>query len=470
MRRGAYLGIASACAIALASGPSTVRPQERGGTVDTRPGTKEQIARLESLTRGDVSPDKLTVYLRWLADLYIAAGDLDAAQASYQRILVHNPYDLATSNLLAAFHLDHRDDAEAAEQLLAQTLGWAVKVESQPLYLGQTYALHARALSELGRYEDAMTASEEAVKRLDPDAAEDALRTQAASLRALGRHERAAQAYEHLIGVTGGSNADDVNALIAIETEQRGSIDAAEFHARVESAVETARSRRREALRHDGAEMIELVGEGNVRLEGTLRRGRETRAVLFVPDLGGHRSAFTPYAQLLTLDEGYTTLTIDPRAHGDSRCDSLPSFLELPADHRALIPSDVAAAQRYLRDTVKIPADRIAVVVEGAACADVEHAMHGLNLGAIVVHLSPVFDPLDRDVASAIAFRPPRPALIVVSEEDVYAVQSANAMQQARSGDPVTLHTVRSSGHGVTILHQPKNFAWIASWIRRQMD
>ena len=106
--------------------------------------------------------------------------------------------------------------------------------------------------------------------------------------------------------------------------------------------------------------------------------------------------------------------------------------------------------------------------VAGAASADVEHAMHGLNLGAIVVHLSPIFDPLDRDVASAIAFRPPRPALMVVSEEDVYAVQSVNAMRAARPGDPVTVQTVRSSGHGVTILHKPENFAAIAAWLSEQ--
>jgi tetratricopeptide (TPR) repeat protein len=464
MTRAAWLAWVFCGALAAAAGA-----QDGSGPVDTRPGTKQQIERLEFITRGDVHPDKMTVYLRWLADLYIGSGDLDAAQRSYERILVLDPYDLGTSNLLAEFLLDQRHDAVAAEKLLEQTIGWAKRAEMQPLYLGRTYALHARALRELGRYEEALAASEEAMKRLDPDAAEDALRTQAVSLKAMGQHDRAAEAFEHLIGLNGGSNADDINALIAIETEKRGSIDAGDFRKRVQSAIADARKERAEAIEHEGAEMVELEGEGRVRLEGTLRRGKGERAVLFVPDLGGHRSAYTPYAQLLALD-GYTTLSIDPRGHGDSRCDSLPSFLELSAEHRARIPSDIAAAQRYLRDTFKIPADRIAVIVEGAACADVEHAMHGLSLGAIVVHLSPIFDPLDRDIASAINFRPPRPALVVVSEEDAYSVQSANAMRDARPSDPIIVRTVHSSGHGVTILHRPENFAMITAWLAKALE
>ncbi len=118
--------------------------------------------------------------------------------------------------------------------------------------------------------------------------------------------------------------------------------------------------------------------------------------------------------------------------------------------------------------SVQTKSRMIAVVVAGSACADVEHAMHGLNLGAIVVHLSPVFDPLDRDIASAIAFRPPRPALLMVSEEDVYAVQSVDAMRSARPNDPITVKSVTSSGHGVTLLHKPENFATITAWLDKQ--
>ena len=443
------------------------RAQDTGGTVDTRPSTQQQIARLERLTTGDIPPDKMTVYLRWLADLYTSIGQLDDAQRSYQRILVLDPYDLGTSNLLATFLLEQRHDAAAAERLLGETIGWAEKAQPQPLYLGQTYALQARALRELGRYDEALAASEIATRRLDPDAAEDAYRTEALSLKALGKPDRAAEVFEHLIGLTGGSSADDINALIAIETAKSGTIDASAFRARIRKAIDDARREREKSIRHDGGEMVVLDGTGRVRLEGTLRRGKGPNAVLLVPDLGGRRSLYTPFAQLLSLD-GITTLAIDPRGHGDSRCDSLPSFHQLSSDHRDRIPDDIATAKKYLTDTLKIPADRIAVIVAGAASADVEHAMHGLNLGAIVIHLSPVFDPLDRDIAAAIAFRPPRPALMMVSEEDVYSVQSVTAMRDARPNDPIKVKKVYSSGHGIALLHQPANFAFMTGWLDEQ--
>ena len=462
MKTSWWVTITVLCALA-----PVAHAQDTGGAVDTRPSTQQQIARLERLTSGDVAPDKMTVYLRWLADLYTSIGELDEAQRSYQRILVLDPYDLGTSNLLATFLLEHRHDAAAAERLLGETIGWAEKAQPTPLYLGQTYALQARALREQGRFDDALAASEKATKRLDPDAAEDAYRTEAMSLKALGKTDRAAEAFENLIGLTGGSNADDINALIAIETEKRGTIDADAFRARIRKAIDDARRERGESLRHDGGEMVVLEGEGHVRLEGTLRRGKGPNAVLLVPDLGSRRSLYTPFAQLLSLD-GITTLAIDPRGHGDSRCDSLRSFHELSADHRDRIPADIAVAKRYLTDTLKIPADRIAVIVAGAASADVEHAMHGLNLDAIVVHLSPVFDPLDRDVAAAIAFRPPRPALMIVSEEDIYSSQSVTAMRDARPNDPIKVKKVYSSGHGITILHRPENFAFMTGWLDEQ--
>lgn len=438
------------------------------GVVDTRQDAEKQIQRLEYLVSGDVGPAKLVVYLRWLADLYVSIGDLDGAQRAYQRLIDFDPYDLTTVNLYGAFLLDHRHDVAAAEEYLNTNIVWAAASEPQPIYLGQTYALHARALRELGRYDDALKASERAVARLDPDAAEDALRTQALSFKALDRRKEAISTLEQLIGLTGGSNADDINALIAIETQARGSINASEFRARLSAIIDKARHERGEAMRRDGAEMVVLNGEGGARLEATLRRGKGPAAVLFVPDLGGRRSVYTPYAQLLSLD-GLTTLSLDPRGHGDSRSDSLPSFAELSATQRALIPEDIVTAQRYLRDTLKIPASQIAVIVEGAASADVEHAMHDLNLGAIVVHLSPVFDQLDRDVAAAIEFRPPLPTLLVASDEDAFSVQSVSYMQAARPSAPITVRTVHASGHGAKILHRPENFAAISAWLTKAL-
>ena len=250
---------------------------QSGGAVDTRKSTQDQIARLEFLLKGDIPPDKQTVYLRWLADLYTLSGDLDSAQRSYMRILDFDPYDVATANLLATFLLDKRHDAAGALKVCETTVGWGSKAEPAPLYLGQTYALEARALRELGRYQEAVEAVEKARARLDPDAAEEALRTQGLSFKALGKNAEAMAAFEELFGLTGGSNADDTNALIALETAKSGSINADAFRKRMRALVEKARQQRAEDLRREGAEMVVLEGEGHVRLEGTLRRGAARR-------------------------------------------------------------------------------------------------------------------------------------------------------------------------------------------------
>ncbi|HKW13020.1 MAG TPA: hypothetical protein VJS69_00900 [Candidatus Krumholzibacteria bacterium] len=462
MKRVAAIAIAFLCAAVAA------QSQDSGGAVDTRQGTQQQIARLESLLKGDTPLDKQVVYLRWLADLYTLSNDLDSAQRSFQRILDINPYDVASTNLYAAFLLDHKHDPAAAAKVCETAIAWGSKAQPAPLYLGQTYGLHARALRDLGRYQESIAEVEKARARLDPDAAEDALRTEAMSFKALNKNDEATRVFEELVGLTGGSSADDTNALIALETAKKGSINADAFRKRMHTLVDNARKERAEALQHEGAEMVVLEGQGHVRLEGTLRRGKGTRAIVLVPDLGGRRSAYTPYAQLLALD-GFTTLAIDPRGHGDSRCDSLPSFVQLSADQRDMIPSDIAAAQHYLRDTLKIPVSQIAVIAEGSACGDVEHAMHDLDLNAIVVHLSPIVDPLDRDVASALQFRAPRPTLLVVSDEDFFAVQSVNAMRELRTKDPFVVHTVHASGHGVSILHEPEHYAWVSSWLSDQL-
>jgi len=464
MRSLSAASVALACAIAALPAYA----QDSTGVIDTRGSTKEQIARLEYVLQGDVAPDKQTVYLRWLADLYTLSGDLNSAQRSYERVLRVDPYDVATCNLYVKFLLEQRHDADAARGACETTIGWATKVQPTPLFIGTTYSLYARALRELGRYQDSIDAVEKARTRLDPDAAEDALREEALSLKALGRNAEAISAFEHLVGLTGGSHADDTNALIALETAQHGSIDADKFRARMKTLIEAARSERAQNLEHEGAEMVVLEGEGHVRLEATLRRGKGTGAAVLVPDLGGRRSEYTPYAQLLAID-GITTLAIDPRGHGDSRCDSLPSFLELPSDQRDKIASDIATAQLYLRNTLKIPASQIAVIDEGAACADVEHAMHDLNLDAIVVHLSPIIDPLDRDISAALEFRAPRPALLVVSDEDVFSVQSVNRMQALRAKNPFEVHTVHASGHGVGILHEPEHYAWVSTWLANRI-
>ena len=57
----------------------------------------------------------------------------------------------------------------------------------------------------------------------------------------------------------------------ALVSTGSGRVDREDIDARIKRAIDTARSERADALRHEGAEVVVLTGEGHVRLEGTLR-------------------------------------------------------------------------------------------------------------------------------------------------------------------------------------------------------
>ena len=441
--------------------------QDTTGEIDTRKAINRRIYELEGMISGDVSAEKQAVTLRWLADLYVAAGRIDDAEYAYERILVHFPYDIASCNAYAEFLLDTRKNPEKALEVTHDAIRWANAAASPPAYLGETYALRARAFADAGQCPDAMRAAGEAVARSEEDAAEDARRTQAHCATTDGDGKQAKQILLGVIGDTGGASADDKSALIALMTKGKKNVDKSDVDREIGKAIEASRGERSKTLTREGASMVELTSSDRVRLEGTLRAGKEKAAVLFIPDGGGRRSAYTPFAQLLSLD-GFTTLTLDPRGHGNSRADSLPSFNAMPEHHRLELAADVAAAFDYLTKTSKIDPSRIVIVAAGTGCGVVERAMHEHKIAPAVVYVSPIFAPDDRDLSSAFSFRPDRPALVLASEEDTYAVKSLRAFETTfASDDDVKVKVLRSAGHGTSILRNPANFAEVDTWIKQ---
>ena len=445
-----------------------VAAQDGGGQIDTRAATERRIFELEGLVSGDAPAERQAVALRWLADLYVAVGRVDDAEAAYERILAFFPYDTAASNAYAEFLLDTRNDPARALEVTHNAIGWANSAPSPPPYLGQTYAIRARAFAEAGKCEDALRVADQAVTLSEDDAAEDARRTKGRCLSKLGRNKEARETLLALIGDTGASNPDDESALVAMLARDRKSVDAAGFDALVDQAVADARKRRAAALAHENATLVELVGANHVRLEATLRAGAGPSAVLFIADIGSRRSAYTPYAQLMTLD-GFTTLTLDMRGQGDSRCDSMPSIKDMPAHQYDQLPADIAAGFSYLVETHKVDRTRIVIVASGYACGFVERAIHEYNLAPVAVHLSPVFDAEDLDLVSAISFRPPRPVLAVASDEDTYAVRSLGVFSAAVPSDLLRTQRYQSAGHGVSILRDPARFADVDSWVKSSL-
>jgi hypothetical protein len=168
----------------------------------------------------------------------------------------------------------------------------------------------------------------------------------------------------------------------------------------------------------------------------------------------------------MTLD-GFTTLTLEMRGQGDSRCDSLPSIAEMPSHQYDQLPADIAAAYTYLVETRRIDKTRVVVVASGYACGFVERAIHEFNLAPVVVHLSPVFDADNLDLVAAISFRPPRPVLAVASDEDTYAVRSLSVFSAAVPADLLRTQRYQSAGHGVSILRDPAHFLDVDTWVVR---
>lgn len=440
------------------------RAQEATGKVDTRGDVAAQIRTLEMMISGDVPAERQAVVLRWLADLYVRSNEIDRAQRAYERLLSFFPNDVGTNNAYARFLIDHRHNFVRADSTLRAAIGWDRSASTHSPYLGDTYALLARSLREQKRCEDGITAADHALDLLNQASAEDALRVKAGCLLDLGRHDQARDAYLKLIGATGASRADDVNAFIALEAGAKHQVDAKRVEHEIQEAVEAARDARRKTAAAEGASIVELDGVDHVRLEGTLRGAPAERAILIVPDVDEQRALYTPYAQLLSLD-GAATLTIDLRGQGDSRCDSLPDYEDMSPDQRDHLPDDVATAYRFLRARTKLDDEHMAIVTSGNASAIVERALHDDGLAPAVVHLSPVFDPTDRDVTSALSFRPPRPALVVASTEDVYAVRSVQLFAQSADSSLATRRVYEDAGHGIDILRDPGRFADISRWL-----
>jgi dienelactone hydrolase len=138
----------------------------------------------------------------------------------------------------------------------------------------------------------------------------------------------------------------------------------------------------------------------------------------------------------------------------------------MPEHHRQEVSADVAAAVDYLVDQRGIDAGRVIIVAAGRACSVVERAIHEHNLDAAVVYLSPIFAEDDRDLASAVSFRPPRPALVLASAEDLYAVKSLRAFESALGSDAVRTKIYPAAGHGVSLLRDPAHFADVDAWVK----
>jgi tetratricopeptide (TPR) repeat protein len=452
--------------LAAALCPRAAAQQEHEGIIDFGESTKDQIAYIEMTLRGsDMSAEKQSVMLLWLAELYALAGDPDGVEWSYKRILGFFPYDVGVMNSYAQFLLETRHQSQRAESLLVAASQWGRYTDARSLNRGRTYELLALVEMEKGDYDAAVRHANIAIELMDEESSVGARRVLARTLQRSGKLDQAAQAYIDLIAIERGAVREDINELKLFIGQTEG-YRAEDLNDLIDRAVADRDAERRRLAQAEGAELVSITSSGGVVLEGTLRRRNGPGAVLFVPNLGGTRAVFTPYAQLLGID-GVSSLSLDLRGQGGSRSDSLLSHDTLPLRDANLLPADVAAGFQYILDELRIESGRILIVTEGHACSVVEKAIRRSRLDAPVAHLSPVFPPGDRDLSDALAFHPDRPILVFYSSEDLLSLRSASYLKKTKDFRQLKVRAFKEAGHGVDMLRRDTTaLTEFQEWVR----
>src|SRR5262245_17605097 len=163
--------------------------------------------------------------------------------------------------------------------------------------------------------------------------------------------------------------------------------------------------------------------------------------------------------------EGIGALALDLRGHGEST-GTLPEGEG--ADYSVLI-RDVSAARRYVASRSDVQPARIGIAGAsiGASLAVLEAS--GDTTVASLALLSPASDYRGLHIDAALKKYGTRPALMIASDDDAYAMRSAKELQKAGGGTRELL-IVNRAGHGTVMLgHDPDLTRTLVDWFRRTL-
>jgi tetratricopeptide (TPR) repeat protein len=457
------LTVVVAASFTLAAAP--VSAQELHGMIDLEASLEAQIAKLERLVGRDAPALTQVVALQWLIELYTVAERHDDVVRCYRTILALYPSDVATLNSYGRFLMEVVGDHELAGEVLRDAHGWARSIDARAVDLGETYQLRAELFRRTGKFERSVQMATMALELMSTERSTDALLARARSHVELSSYDAAAEDYLRLIAIDRGVDAEIVNELELIVSRttsyREGSIDEL-----IDEAIERYHEQYATRIVMGGGTLVGFPSADGATLEGTLREAKGNGAVLFVHDTGARRSVFTPYAQLLFIDD-ISSLALDMRGHGGSRADSMLAFEELSPYNRNRLADDVVAAYRYLRETLDVDEGRIAIVAAGAACAVVEKALYRGRITAPVVYLSPTFTDVDRELETAISFHADTPVLIICAREDIASMRAIKSFTEVKERRRTDRRLYDRAGHGVETLRRvPAALEDFQDWLR----
>lgn len=181
--------------------------------------------------------------------------------------------------------------------------------------------------------------------------------------------------------------------------------------------------------------------------------------VLLLHQVGGQKEDWAAFATQLQV-AGYAVLAPDLRGHGESEGET----------EWAVMADDVARALETLADQPEVDAERIAIV--GASIGANLALVGGTAAPSVraVALLSPGLDYRGVRTEEAMIAYGDRPILIAASQEDTYAVSSAQTLERLAQGQPV-LAIYDGAGHGTEMLaRQPDLNDLLLSWLQMQLD
>jgi alpha-beta hydrolase superfamily lysophospholipase len=159
--------------------------------------------------------------------------------------------------------------------------------------------------------------------------------------------------------------------------------------------------------------------------------------------------------------EGYAAMTLDLRGHGASEGTAAGTL-----DQR-LWTDDIVRAWTVMAEQPSVDVERTAIVGASIGANVALRAAAFEDRVQAVVLLSPGLDYHGITTLEAMTEYGDRPALIVASQEDAYAAESAEEL--AQGGKVLTLYP--GSGHGTELLAtQPDVVNLMLGWLNQQLE